>query len=563
MDLLRNIFSSKTIWIAIVAVFVANFLASSINWKWDFTEDQKYSLSDNTKGILESVVEPIHAEILLAGDFDKGPARLQQATEDMLRSFQSINGKLRYDFNDPFDGPEEAVREFQKELFSLGINPTNFTLPDGEELRQRAAYAYVVFFKGDQTVPVEILESQGFGGSDEATINESIALLEYKFATAVQRLSKGRKPLVYFTQGQGELVPFETYEFAQSASQFFQIGNLHLDSTNVIDSQIDILVVAKPLERFTESDLFKIDQYIMRGGKVVWMVEQLGVTLDSLRGGIESFLPRELDLGLDPLLFKYGIKVNKSLVVDTECTDIRLNTGNQGGQPKFENFKYYYHLVPDPNEDHIIGGKLDRVNMLYAGSIDTLKTKLPLDRTVLLKSSANSFEQSYPMQLDFEIQKLQTEFEKFDDGGKVLGLLQEGEFASYFANRPPPFETTEEVIKSSSETAMVIISDGDLIRNSFRAGKDGQPVPIPLGFNRNVNYQFDNKAFFDNVIAYLLGEGQVLAARKKNLELRLLNKAKIDVEKTYWQWFNIGLPLLLLGLLAIINGFIRKKKYAS
>jgi ABC-2 type transport system permease protein len=166
------------------------------------------------------------------------------------------------------------------------------------------------------------------------------------------------------------------------------------------------------------------------------------------------------------------------------------------------------------------------------------------------------------MTINFEVQALQTEFEKFDDGGKIMGLLQEGEFTSYFANRPAPING-QATLKSSKPTSMVVISDGDLIKNKVKPGRDGRPNPMPLGLNEFVNYKFDNKAFFDNVIAYLLGEGSVLEARKKNVELRLLDQAKIQVEKTKWQWFNIGLPLLLLGLFGIINGYIRKRKYAS
>ena len=205
--MIKNILSTRSVWIALFAVLVLNFIVGQINWKYDFTEDKRYSISDNTKAILENINEPVFAEILLAGDFDKGPARLQQATEDLLRSFQEINGKVRYNYNDPFDGAPEEVQQNQKELEAIGIRRTSFQLPDGEELRARPAYAYVIFFKGDYRIPVEIIEEQQIGEDYESTFNESIALLEYKFATAIKRLERGRRPLVYFTQGHQELVP--------------------------------------------------------------------------------------------------------------------------------------------------------------------------------------------------------------------------------------------------------------------------------------------------------------------------------------------------------------------
>lgn len=561
MKILKEILGHRIFWWTLLGLVFINYLVSSINWRIDFTEDKRYSLSTNTGEILESIDQPIFAEILFGGEFDAGPKRLQKSVVDLLSQFQDINSKLRYELVDPLEGTPEEVAERQKNMAASGITYTSFTLPDDEQVTQRIAYPYVVFYRGEYGVPVEILEEQSFGGDGEATINESIALLEYKFVSAIERLSKGRKPLIYFTEGHDELIPLETIDYEKSVRQFFQTGRIHLDSASQIDPQIDVLVVAKPLKAFSESDIFKVDQYLMQGGKIVWMIDQLAVQLDSLRGK-STYIPSIIELGLDGLFFKYGIRVNKSLVVDTECTRIPLVVASQGGRPKQELFPYYYHLVPDPTDEHVIGTRLERVNMWYANSIDTLKTRSEIKRTVLLKSSVNSFEQGHPMSLDFEIQKLNTEFEKFDDGQKILALLVEGQFPSFYANRPAPVSDVNP-LSESPNTAMVFISDGDLIRNRFDRGEGGQPVPLPSGFNRFENYKFDNGAFFNNIISYLLGEADLLEARKKNVELRLLNKAKIKTEKSVWQLFNVALPLLLLAVFGYANFYIRKRKYAT
>ncbi|MBT8220277.1 MAG: gliding motility-associated ABC transporter substrate-binding protein GldG [Bacteroidia bacterium] len=560
MMIIKEIFGHRTFWWTVIVLLVLNYLAAQMNWRIDFTEDKRFSISKNTTKVLKTLEQPVYAEILFGGDFQAGPKRLQEATVNMLSQFQNINSRIRYDLVDPLEGPPEDVAARQRKMAASGITYTSFTLPDDEQVTQRIAYPYVVFYQGEYGVPIEILEEQSFGDG-EAAINESIALLEFKFSSALQRLSKGRKPLIYFTEGHDELIPLETIEYEKSVRHFFQTGRIHLDSTEQIDQKIDVLVVAKPMKPFSESDLYKIDQYLMQGGKIVWMIDQLAVQLDSLRGRA-SYLPPIIELGLDELFFKYAIRLNKSLVVDTECTRIPLVVASQGGRPKQELFPYYYHPVPDPRDGHIIGTRLDRVNLWYAGSIDTLRTKFDQKRTVLLKSSMNSFEQQHPVNLDFEIQKIQTEFDRFDDGNKILGLLVEGKFPSFFANRPAPIPNANPKAESQ-ETAMVVISDGDLIRNRFDQGQDGRPVPMPIGFNRFENYKFDNEAFFGNIISYLLGESDLLEARKKNVELRLLNQAKIKSEKSFWQLLNVVLPLLLLAIFGLVNSYIRKRKYAK
>lgn len=561
MSFLSKILTSRIVWITVVGIVILNIVASWTTSQFDFTEDKKYSIAEETKALLTDIDQPIYAEILFAGDFEASPARLQNATEELLESFQRINPKIRHAYNDPYEGDAEQVQQNREELTNVGLFETSFTLPDGEEVRQKPAYPYVIFSKGEYSIPVNIIKEQQMGVDPEITINQSIALLEYKFATAIKRLEKGRKPLVYFTAGHDELLPMELGEYISSSRQFFQIGQIFLDSTDVVDDRIDVLVVAKPLKPFSDADLFKIDQYVMNGGKVIWMVDQLGVQLDSLRNNVSSFVPRDLNLGLDPLFFKYGFKLNKTLVVDTECTPIPMNVASQGGQPKIELIPYFYHLRPDPQQGHIIGSKLDRVNLLYASSIDTLKTKSPLKRTVLLKSSETSFEQQYPMTLDFSIQQFQTEFEKFQNGNKTIAMLMEGSFASLYANRPPPIDIDTKLPSISKPTAMVVIADGDLIKNTMIQGRNGQPEPVPIGFNRYDRYGYDNRAFFDNTLSYLLGEGDILQARKRDVQLRLLNQAKIDQEKTFWQAMNVGLPIVLLMLFAVVNGYLRKRKY--
>jgi ABC-2 type transport system permease protein len=406
----------------------------------------------------------------------------------------------------------------------------------------------------------------------EVALNNSIALLEYKFVNVIQKLESQEKPAVLFTAGHGELPAYETADLEKTLQEFYNTGRLILDSVVNIRPEVDVLVVAKPTQPFSEKDNFKIDQYIMNGGKVLWLLDRVAVDMDSLTTRREYF-PKTYDLNLDNLLFKYGIRFKDNLVMDLQCSNIQLVVGFVGDAPQFDFFRYPYHLVisTGASSQHPIAKSLGPINLLFASTIDTVvETRLPIDKTILLASSNNSFFQRLPVGLDFNFLRYGLEKENFTKPAQPLAVLYEGEFDSYYANRVDPsmvasLEQLGQAFKPQSDrTSMLVVSDGDIARNDF--DKRNQRV-MPLGLNRNEmegkGFLFSNKDFLVNAIEYLSDDRGLIEARSKDVKLRLLDAAAAKQQASFWQFFNIGLPLLFLALFGFTYNWWRKRRYAQ
>jgi gliding-associated putative ABC transporter substrate-binding component GldG len=331
-----------------------------------------------------------------------------------------------------------------------------------------------------------------------------------------------------------------------------------------IPEDIDMLIIAKPSQRFSEKSLFKIDQYIMNGGKVIFMIDPLVVNLDSIRKN-GQYVPYQADLGFDDLFFKYGIKVEPTLVLDLECSTIPLAVDQPGGRPTYQQFKWFYHLIAAGVPDHPITKGLDRVNLLFPASLDTVRTKTEILKTPLLKSSPYSRKQFSPVLLDFNVIRT-AEPNQFTGPPEVLAMLLEGVFPSVYENRASSamLETLEQIgssFKSQSEpTKLLVISDGDIGKNLYNPGTG---EISELGFNRYMNYTFANKNFLTNAIEYMLDNRGLMEARSKSIKLRLLDRQKISRERLQWQMINLALPLILLFGVGWFFQYLRRRKYGN
>ncbi len=354
----------------------------------DLTADKRYTLTKGTRDLLRGLDDVVYVKVLLGGEFPAGFKRLQTAATDMLEDFRSENGLIEYDFEDPFAGPVKQVNDRLEGYRKEGLQPISLRLPGQSETTTKAVLPYaLVYYKG-RNLPVNLME--GGPGISEESLNKAVRFLEYKLANAIQQLKKPEKAAIVFTEGHGELEPFQTADFERALRQFYNTGRLILDSVPRVDPQIAALIVAKPRTAFTEKDQFKIDQYIMNGGKVLWLIDPLAVDLDSLNGRAD-FVPVEYSTGLSDLLFHYGIRIQPNMVLDMQCTPIELVTGMIGDQPQFQQFEYPYHVVCTPNIPNAIVKNLGPINLFYPAAIDTtVKTRLPLKRTVLLSSSPRS-----------------------------------------------------------------------------------------------------------------------------------------------------------------------------
>lgn len=529
----------------------------------DLTADKRFTLTKGTKQLLRDLDDVVYVKVLLGGDFPAGFKRLQTATRDMLEDFRSETGFIEYDFEDPFAGPVKQVNERLETYRKENLQPISLRLPGQAETTTKAVLPYaLVYYKG-RNIPVNLME--GGPGISEESLNKAVRFLEYKLANAIQQLQKPEKPAIAFTAGHGELDPMETADLERSLRQFYNTGRLILDSVVQIDPRIAALIVAKPRFLFSDKDKFKIDQYVMNGGKVLWLIDALRVDLDSLNGRKE-YLPLEYQLDLDDLLFHYGIRVQPNMVLDMQCTGIELVTGTIGDEPQMQLFEYPYHVVSTPRSTHPVVRNLGPVNLFYPSTIDTaVKTKYPLERTILLESSPKSRYQFAPVRMNFDFLRYPLEPDKFDKGPQPLALLLEGTFASLYENRLTesmrssldalniPFKT------QSPPNRMIVVSDGDMAKS----GIDPQRREvIPLGYNRFVRYLFDNKDFLLNAVEYLLDESGVAEARSKNVDLRLLDTARAQAEKGKWRLINFGVPLGGLVLFGMLYQFLRRRRYA-
>ncbi len=542
-----------------------NVLAAAIPFSWDLTEDKRYTLTTSTRTLLEEVDGPVYVDVLLGGDFPAGFKRLQRATREMLDDFRGETGFLDYTFTDPNTGTKEQINALREEFAKQGMNPTNLRIKESGETTEKLIFPYAVISYGGRSVPVNLLEAEMPGLPPEVVLNNSISLLEYKLSSALFRLIRSEKPNIVFVRGHGELIPEQTSDLRRELRPYYSFSYLTLDSVFRVHPEVDLLIIAKPRGAFSEPDKFKIDQYIMKGGKAIFLIDPLNISLDSMRMS-RDFLPMEYDLNLDDLLYKYGVRVEKNLVLDLECSRIPLQVGMVGNNPQYDLFSWYYHPAVQSQLAHPMVKNLNRINFDFPASLDTIQTKTAVQKTILLTSSEYSRLQYPPVQIGFDILRYEPDPSKFNKGPQPLAILLEGRFPSNYENRVPQvfldsLEARGEVFQAISEpTGVVVVSDGDIIRNPYNPQTNEAKA---LGYNIYERRQYANKDFALNMIEYLLDQRGLIEARSRDVRLRLLDKVKVTEDKTYWQVLNLGLPLLLLILFGVGFHFWRKRRYAQ
>lgn len=532
----------------------------------DLTEDKRFTLTDASRNLLRNLDDVVYIKVLLDGEFPAGFKRLQSSTRELLDDFRGQSGFIEYDFEDPSSGSLKEINERREQYIKEGIRPISLRVKGNDETSTQLIYPYAqIFYKG-RTTNVNLLENQTPGLPQEVVLNNSVSLLEYKLSNAIQKLQSPVRPVVAFTTGHGELLPIETADLEKTLRQFYETGRIRLDSLITIPpSELAVLIVAKPRAAFSEPDKFKIDQYVMNGGKVLWLIDKLNVDLDSLRTR-PKFYPQEYNLNLDDILFKYGIRIQPDLILDMQCSRIPMATGTLGNAPQFDYLRYPYHLIVAPSSNHPVVKGIRLTNFLYASTIDTtIRTKTNVQKTVLLESSKNSRLQYLPLEMDFEFLRYDLDPTKFNKPPQALAMYLEGSFPSAFENR-----VSEEMLEGlrqikmdykteSVPTRMMVVSDGDIAKNGINPQQQSYK---PLGYNDFEQFQFANKDFLVNALEYLLDANGVIEARGKEVKLRLLDTVKAQAETTKWQIFNLAIPLVFLVAFGFIFNWIRRKRFA-
>jgi len=545
--------------IILAGILLVNFVASNFFTRFDFTAEKRYTLSPITKNILVGLQDQVQITVYLEGDFPAGFKRLRNATNDLLRDFDSYAGdKLQFDFVNPIRGDQKSQEESYQRLIELGIEPTNLSVKTEDGMSQKIIFpAALITYKGIQ-IPVKLIQTRA-GISPEEVLNNSIQNLEYAFASAIKKVTTGGSVRIGFTEGHGELNDLQLSDAIKSLGDSYQVGRVNL-STIPFDGLdlLKVLIIAKPVKPFSEEDKYKIDYFVMNGGSLIWSLDQVNAELDSLRGSEEQLaFPKKLDL--DDILFKYGVRLNYDLIADMNAAQIPLNVGDVGGQSQIQLLPWLFYPVFVPVSTHPIVKNLDGIKSEFPGTIDLIAIK-NIRSEVILSSSPYSRKLEVPTMLSLRMVEQEPDPNLFQSTPMPAGVLLEGNFSSNFRNRPVPQGIAEKVnIPEMSKPAkMIVFSDGDIFKNQINSS-DGSPYP--LGFDRYTQQQYANKSLLLNAADYLSDDSGIISLRNKEIKLRLLDRAKIRQEKTFWQLINIGLPIILLIVCGIFQHYYRIRKY--
>lgn len=547
----------------VVVVLLAVNLISSKQWfRWDLTEDDRYSLSEISTGIVEDLEKDIVIKIYLEGDFPAGFRRLKDETEILLQEFEKINSKLSFVFVDPGYGLNMEQRELQfAELIKRGLTPTDLKVEENGEMSIKRIFPWAELIQGNRRVNVNLLKSR-MGVPAEIQLNNSVQNLEYAFVDALRNISRKENVRIAYSYGKGEPEDLEISDGANALGQHYRVERFEWPDAHHTEplltqeelNQYDVLIVLKPQQGFTEMDKLLIDQYVMQGGKVCWALDATTADADSLsRDGRQLVMPNVLDVG--DLLFKYGVRINYDLVTDLRCAPLKIAIGQVGPKTQYQDLPWVYTPVVLDDNKHSIVKNMDALWMRYASSIDTVKSP-GLVKTPIVMSSSQAMLKGTPLQLDLQSLGTMPDETQFNKGPFAMGVLLEGEFSSLYKSRIRPF-TPSNYKEQSTANKMLVFSDGDIFTNQLHQGR-----PLALGFDKWTNREYANKDLLLNSVNYLLDDTGLMKLRGKNITLRLQDRNKVRQERSFWSMLNILLPMGLLLLIALLAIGGRRKKYA-
>lgn len=561
--------------LGLVIIIFLNVIGYFFFARIDLTQEKRYTLSESSKKLMSNLEDIVFIRCYLEGDIPSEYKKLRNETKEMLDQFRAYNPDIEYEFVDP-NGFENAKdkNEFYQRLFEKGFSPLLTTSTNNNSQVQQYIFPYLeITYKGRTTIVPLISSKNGF--SSDGIVNASIENLEYNLYTAIRSVATQQRGKVAFLYGHGEWQVENIWDFISSLNEYYTVDSISIneklnaltervyDSVNPnlvkIKNKFDCLIIAKPTSIFSYKDLYLIDQYIMHGGKVLWLVDPLLVSMDSLQTQANTFAISNFT-GVDDILFRYGVKLNTNLVTDMQCAKIPIVTGQyQNNTPQMTYYPWNFFPEISPNSNHIISDKISPVKMEFASSIDT--TNSPAKKTILLSSSNRTRVLNSPVNVSLQMLKQKQDASLFNSGAKDVAILLEGEFSSAFKNRlTPEMELNSQMAYKdfSDTTAMIVIADGDVVRNDFMNGQ-----LLPLGYDKYTRKMYGNKEFLVNCVNYLCGDEDLIPLRSREVIMRSLDLAKVEREKTAWQIVNVALPIVIIVLFGVLLAVLRKKTFTK
>ena len=545
---MKNTYSK--IIVLLTGVVLLNIIGSKIYKRFDLTEDNRYTLSKATEKIVENVKDIIVITVYLKGDFPAEFKRLQTETKLHLEELKALNKNIQFRFVDP--------AEIAQNLIESGLEPSRLQIQENGKLSEIVMFPWAVVSHKNKTENVPLLKDV-FSNSQDQQLESSIQNLEFAFANAIHKVTTEKSKKIAVLRGNGELNDVYMADFLRKLGEYYFLAPFTLDSVAVQPqktleqiSAFDLAIIAKPTKKFTEAEKFTIDQFVMNGGKTLWLIDNVQAELDSLMQTGETLAyPR--DLGLTDLFFNYGIRIKTDLITDLYSSEIPLATGNIGNQTQFSQFLWEYFPLVNSMNNHPINNNIEAVNLKFANSIDTLKNHI--QKTALLQSSPLSKSVGTPAIISLRTITQKPNEAEYNKGNKPISVLLEGKFKSAYFERIKPFEI-ENSKENGIDNKMVVVADGDIIANELSKGK-----PLELGLNKWTNQRYGNKEFLLNAVNYLLDDSGLINIRSKTVKIDFLDKEKAYAEATKWQLINMLFPLIILAFFGIVFNYFRKKKY--
>jgi len=574
-SVINKIFNSKA-WLPIIIILLVmvNWLAALYHTNIDFTNEKRFSLSNSTKSILKNLDSTVDITVLLSGDIKSEFKKLSTSTQELLENFKNYGGKnIQYKFEIPGDGLDDSAKsKVFESLIEMGLRPTNqkVQLKEGEGNNNRQIFPGAIIKYHDKSIAIDLLQGQvqknTFNSNDildKQSLNSAEALLEYKFANAIQKLTQKQAPVIAYAYGNGE----PQYGFLPVNDVFETLGkNFIVDTVNIrsqpfIPHEYDAVVIVKPVNKFTDEDKFKLDQYVMNGGRLLFFIDVLYAERDSLQNGDLVAYARDLDL--NDLLFRYGVRINTDLIVDKHCDVIPVEVGSVGGQSQKQLLPWPYSPLLQPGSENAIVKNQADVLAQFANSIDTVEAA-GISKTILLATSNYSYTMATPARVELNSLKTEEDVTRYNRKNIPVAVLLEGKFSSLYTNRvsKAQLDTLKNydlgfIKESVNPGKLIVVSDADIVMNQVSEAIG----PLPMGTNKYTKVSYANKDFFLTCTEYLANKNNILDAKAKDYTLRLLDVKKVEAERSFWQIINILVPIALVCFFALFYQWWRKRKY--
>jgi len=541
-----------------LGVLLFNALGHTIHTRFDLTQDHRFTLSETTVTLLKEIHDPVAIDILLNGSAPSEFRRLQTETRQLLETFSGINPLVKFSFINPLK--EEALRkETLHQLQRQGLRPLEVSVQENGKTAIAVVVPWGVVNYQGKTEKIQLLKNR-LGATSEERISSSVQQLEYAFADGLRKLIHPKKQKIAILKGNGQLPDRNIADFVKTLQEYYFIGAFTLDSVANNPSktleelqEFDLIINAKPTIAFSDQEKYVLDQFIMQGGKSLWLTESVAIEKDSLMGPSQSSLAYIRALQLNDLFFSYGVRINPVLINDLYSAPLLLASG-QGKETRFTPYPWFYAPLAKSNNQHPIVTNVEGVKFDFANQIDTLKNGIK--KTVLLASSPTTKKEGVPKEIFLDMIKKRPDIKTYKDGSQPLAVLLEGKFKSTYKQRIKPFNS-QGAAEDGLPNKMIIIADGDVIKNEVQRGQ-----AMELGFDRYTGTVYGNKEFLLNAVNYLLDDSGLITVRSKEITIPFLYMEKIAKERSFWQAINIVLPLLLLGIFALLFSYVRTRKYS-